>query len=288
MKGLFWGLLTIDLHFFTDHFPEENTKTKVKKFNSYIGGPATNAAITFKHLGGTPNLITAIGINSFNLMIKEEIEKYKIEPIDLNAQEQSDPVFASIITNESSGERTVFSYNPNQPIKHKMPKLSMDFDIALFDGFYIESAIKQAAVCQANGIPTVFDGGSWKNKTDELLKYIDIAICSEDFMPPGITHQEDITAYLLKKGVKKAVITRGSKPIIINEGPVNLLAEVPKIVVVDTLGAGDIFHGAFCYYYASSHDFLHSLEKAARIASFSCEFHGPRAWMDQGKFNNPT
>ena len=247
MKGLFWGLLTIDLHFFTDHYPEENTKTKIKKFNSYIGGPATNAAITFQHLGGSASLITAIGVNSFNMMIKEEIEEYKIEYHDLNANEASDPVFSSIITNESSGERTVFSYNPHQPKKHRIPDLCMDCDIALFDGFYIESTIEHAADCQAKGIPTIFDGGSWKNKTDEILKYIDIAICSEDFMPPGVTHQEDITDYLLKKGVKKAVITRGDKPIIINEGEVNLLMKVPKTIVVDTLGAGDIFHGAFCY-----------------------------------------
>ena len=34
MNGLFWGLLTIDLHFFADHFPEENSKTKVKSFRA--------------------------------------------------------------------------------------------------------------------------------------------------------------------------------------------------------------------------------------------------------------
>ncbi|NJN28316.1 MAG: hypothetical protein HC819_21275 [Cyclobacteriaceae bacterium] len=203
MNGLFWGLLTIDLHFFTDHYPEENTKTKVKKFDSYIGGHCTNAAITYKHLGGAPKLVTAIGINAFNMMTKEKIEQFKIDVIDLHDGIHCDPVFASIITNESSGERTIFSYNPPQVNKLHIPDLPGAYEIALFDGFYIESAIKQAARCKAQGITTVFDGGSWKNKTDELLKYIDIAICSEDFMPPNVTHQEDVTAYLLKKGVKR-------------------------------------------------------------------------------------
>lgn len=281
MKGLFWGLLTIDLHYFTNYYPEENTKTKVKKFHSYIGGPATNASITFQHLGGKSKLTTAIGKNAFNAMIVSEIANFNINTLDLKADEPVEPIFASIITNESSGARTIFSYLPQKSTMNIVPKLTTkEYDIALFDGFYIETAIAKAKECREHGIITVLDGGSWKNKTDELLKYIDIAICSEDFIPPGITQQEDITSYLLKKGVKKAAITRGGRPIIVNEGDVNLLVEVPKTNVVDTLGAGDIIHGAFCHYFVQNENFIESLEKAAQVASKSCEFHGPRAWMD--------
>lgn len=284
MKGLFWGLLTIDLHYFMDYYPEENTKTKVSKFDTYIGGPATNAAITFQHLSGKADLATSIGKNSFHTMITEELAKYEIEAVDLKANETIEPIFASIITNESSGARTIFSYLPQQAnLDDANKNLHQDYDIALFDGFYIETAIEKAKTCREQGITTVLDGGSWKNKTDELLKYIDIAICSEDFIPPGITRQEDITAYLLKKGVKKAAISRGEKPIIVNEGEFNLLVEVPQTDVIDTLGAGDIFHGAFCYYYVQNQDFINALEKAVQVASKSCQFHGPRAWM--GKDN---
>jgi sugar/nucleoside kinase (ribokinase family) len=93
--------------------------------------------------------------------------------------------------------------------------------------------------------------------------------------------QEDVTAYLLKKGVKKAAITRGEKPIIANEGEVNLLVEIPKVKMIDTLGAGDIFHGAFCYYYAKNKDFHESLKQAAEVAAVSCKYRGPRTWMNQ-------
>ena len=283
MKGLFWGLLTIDLHYFTDHFPIENTKTKVKKFDTYIGGPATNAAITFQHMGGNTRLATAIGKNPFHSMIMDDIAQYNMDVLDLKTNENVDPVFASIITNESSGERTIFSYHPPKANMNNVQDITEDIDIALFDGFYIETAIEKAKECRDRGIITVLDGGSWKNKTDELLKYIDIAICSEDFVPPGVTRQVDVTAYLLNKGVKKAAITRGHKSVIVNEGEVNLLVEVPKTKVVDTLGAGDIFHGAFSFFYAQNQNFISSLEKAAEVASYSCRFHGPRAWMEKEK-----
>lgn len=280
MNGLFWGLLTIDLHFFADHFPDENTKTKVKKFDSYIGGPATNAAITFQHLGGNSQLVTAVGQNSFRSMIYDRLKQYDISAFDLREQETTDPIFASILTNESSGSRTIFSYNPPKIGIKSSHEETVNFDIALFDGFYIDSAIAKAKECKAKGITTVLDGGSWKNGTEKLLKYIDLAICSGDFMPPGVIHSEDVTAFLLKNGVKKAAITRGEKSIIVNEGEVNLLVEIPSINVIDTLGAGDIFHGAFCFYYAQDHQFISSLEKAAKVAAQSCQFRGPRTWME--------
>ena len=283
MNGLFLGLLTIDLHFFADHYPEENSKTKVKRFDSYIGGPATNAAITYQFLGGNAQLVTAVGQNSFRSMVYERISQYHVDTFDLKGNEKAEPIFASILTNESSGSRTIFSYNPGKANIEKGNESIKESDIALFDGFYIDIAIAQAKECRSLGITTVLDGGSWKKGTKELLKYIDIAICSEDFIPPGVINSEDVTAYLLNSGVKKAAITRGEKSIIANEGEVNLLVEIPHVNVIDTLGAGDIFHGAFCYYYTQNNDFIDALKKASEIASMSCQFRGPRTWMEEEK-----
>lgn len=280
MNGLFFGLITIDLHFFADHFPDENSKTKAQRFDSYIGGPATNAAITFQHLGGKAQLVTAVGQNSFRSMIYDRIRQYDLETIDLKESEKTEPIFASILTNESSGSRTIFSYHPPQVNRMAEFKNLSNYEFVLFDGFYINSAIPLAKECTKRGIQTILDGGSWKKGTDELLNYIDYAICSEDFMPPGVVHPEDVTAYLLKNGVQKAAITRGEKSIIVNEGEVNCLVEIPKVNVIDTLGAGDIFHGAFCFYFAKTRQFKLSLEKAAEIAAISCTYRGPRTWME--------
>lgn len=281
MKGLFCGLLTVDLHFFTDHYPEENSKVKTKRFMSYIGGPATNAAITFSHLAGKSKLITSIGKNPYYKMIDEQLNHYDVEVHDLKSDKEVDPVFASIITNESNGSRTIYSYHPTDIELAQESSPEMDTNIALFDGFYIKSAIECAKQCKELGITTVFDGGSWKSGTEKLLKYIDVAICSADFYPPGIEKNDETTEYLLKKGVKKCAVTRGHKPIITNEGEANFLVEVPNVDIVDTLGAGDIFHGAFCYFYANTQNYLMAIEKAAQIASLSCQYAGPRAWMER-------
>src|SRR5210317_122519 len=130
MNGLFWGLLTIDLHFFADYYPEENTKTKVKRFDTYIGGPATNAAITFQHLGGKSKLVSAIGQNSFRSMIYDRLNRYHLDCLDLKKDENTDPVFASILTNESTGNRTIFSYHPQKTNQIIQESIESVHDIA--------------------------------------------------------------------------------------------------------------------------------------------------------------
>jgi sugar/nucleoside kinase (ribokinase family) len=57
-----------------------------------------------------------------------------------------------------------------------------------------------------------------------------------------------------------------------------------SIQPVDTLGAGDIFHGAFCHYLLERNDFLLSLERAGEVASLACTSLGTRAWIEQARF----
>jgi sugar/nucleoside kinase (ribokinase family) len=53
---------------------------------------------------------------------------------------------------------------------------------------------------------------------------------------------------------------------------------------VDTLGAGDVFHGAFCYYFAQTGDFAGSLQAASRVAAVSCRYFGAMRWANAVQF----
>jgi sugar/nucleoside kinase (ribokinase family) len=129
------------------------------------------------------------------------------------------------------------------------------------------------------GIQTVLDGGSWKDGTDRLLETIDTAICSADFKPPACRTADDTIAYLEARGVKEIAITNGPEPIQFVSGSASGFIPVPQVHAVDTMGAGDILHGASCYYTAVGCAFEQALERAARIASESCCLHGTRQWM---------
>jgi sugar/nucleoside kinase (ribokinase family) len=76
-------------------------------------------------------------------------------------------------------------------------------------------------------------------------------------------------------------ITRGAGPIGWSDGSGSGTIRPPQVDAVDTLGAGDIFHGAFCHYLARGSTFVAALEQAARIAALSCTRPGTRAWIEE-------
>lgn len=283
VKALFVGLNTIDLQFFIDGFPVPNTKTKAKQNEIASGGPATNAAITSAFLGAGATLVTPIGKHSLSRFITDDIVNNNVQLVDPIENINSKPVFASIITDEINGERTIFSYHPERNDKLLLQELQLDklndYSIALFDGFYPELSTALARQLQNAGVTTVLDGGSWKPGIEDLLPHIDIAICSSDFKVPARHKQKETIQVLRGMGIQKIAITRGGEPIMCFEGEKHFKIDVPETSAIDTLGAGDIFHGAFCYYYSIRSNFEHALQKASVVAAFSCKHRGTRSWM---------
>ena len=83
----------------------------------------------------------------------------------------------------------------------------------------------------------VLDGGSWKPGTDELLRHVDIAICSADFLPPGCSGEEEVIEFLSRRGVGKIAITLGAEALRFVSGVRSGTIEVPQVDAVDTMGA---------------------------------------------------
>ena len=63
--GLFVGLTTLDLIYRVAHLPQSNEKQTAADLAIAAGGPATNAAVTFRHLGNQAKLMSAVGQHSY-------------------------------------------------------------------------------------------------------------------------------------------------------------------------------------------------------------------------------
>lgn len=288
IKLLFVGLNTIDIQFFVDAFPKPNTKTKAQNNEVAIGGPATNAAITAAFLGASVTLVSPVGIHSLSNYIKHQLNSLNVSLIDPVSTVNSDPVFASIITDNTNGDRTILSYMPQNNYNNLLYNLNIDyssFDLALFDGFYLPISNYIANELKKHNVPCILDGGSWKPGLENFIENIDIAICSNDFLPPNCKSKTDLANYLNYCGVNKTIITRGNNPVLVFTNNNNYELPVAKIRVKDTLGAGDIYHGAFCYYYALHKNLNTALLCAANVAGFSCGYNGTRQWMQHFAHN---
>jgi sugar/nucleoside kinase (ribokinase family) len=279
-SGLFVGAATLDLHYLLEAMPEPDSKGPAAEFGLYSGGPAANAAVTFAHLGGTPTLITEVGSHPIGGLIKAELAERGVAVRDLIDGAPVVPMVSAIV---STGERrmVVASRYPDEAVSGGYEGgLPEGTRVVLVDGFLGSAAVAAAGAAADRGVPVVLDAGSWKPALERILPRIDFAICSADFRPPGVVTAEGVFDDLARRGVRRIAITRGGDPIRYCDGDRYGELAVEDTEVVDTLGAGDVLHGAFCHALAGGAGFVAALEAAARIATQSVGSFGTRAWMD--------
>jgi len=290
--GLFVGLCTLDVIQLVDHVPSSNEKLTAHEQTFAAGGPAANAAVAFRHLGGTAELLTAIGSHPLGLGVTADLNRLGVTVSDLASDAVEPPAVSSILVTASTGDRAVASTNATG---HRLaPPDDLDAlvagrDVVEFDGHHMELAMAVARAARAAGRTTVLDGGSWKAGTLDLLPWIDVAVCSADFHPPGVSTPADTLWFLGEHGVTWSAVSRGGRPIVWAGPEGGGTVDVPAVRVADTLGAGDVLHGALAYSLAAraradggrlaSEGFVQALRDAALVASRASASFGTRAWM---------
>jgi sugar/nucleoside kinase (ribokinase family) len=290
---VFLGRSTLDLLYQVPEFPREDTKVMATRFLAQCGGPALNAAVTFAFLGGAAHLISAIGRGGAAEMLKAEVRQHGVQLTDICDEEDFSPPVCSVVINAARGSRTIFNAPATMPSRRAEPENARPLAIAgasgamipsapllLTDGFYASETLGLLRSFRARGGAICLDGGSWKPETETLLPLVSIAICSERFQPPGIQTIEEKLDYLAARGVSGAAITRGQAPIFGCEGGRTFSIDIEAVDAVDTLAAGDILHGAFCWFFLRGKKFEESLRAAARISTLSVRFFGGREWME--------
>ena len=293
-KGLFVGLATLDVIQLVEKLPAENEKISALDFAFAAGGPATNAAVAFAHgyskLGSGLEdaddavLVTRISNDGIGDLIRDDLEKNHVY-VKASALPGNTPsTVATILVTKSTGDRAVVSATDQRKIAPASSELAIevaDFDIVETDGYETDLSLEVLKRARSAGITTVLDGGSVKSYTEELLPFIDAAIVSEPFAA-GRSSSE-LFDYLAKFGVKYSAITRGSKEIIYSADGVTGTVKTCQTTAVDTLGAGDFFHGGFVKALGrqklSSDTFVTALSKAARLAALSIQSFGTRQWL---------
>jgi len=276
--GLFAGLLTLDVHHLLPEYPLVNTKGWADHTELYAGGPAANAAVTFAHLGGVARLYTVAGRSWLADTIRDDLGRHGVELIDLSPDRTEPPPVSSILS--TGYDRTVIT-SPAPAGTDRLPDgLPESANILLVDGHFPHLAMSAATEARSHGITVVLDGGSWKPVLPELLPLVDVAVCSADFHPPGTTTLDEAIEALAHSGIRRCAVTRGEKAVVFRDERGSGEIEVPEVQVADTLGAGDVFHGAFCFALAGGAPFAEALRLAAETASLSCQRFGTRAWME--------
>lgn len=275
----FVGMTTIDMVQVADVFPEPDRKGWARHAYLDVGGPAANAAITASILGSPASLHSTFGEGAMGGLVEGLFAPYDLARVGYG--DSGGVPVSSIWVAEATGDRTLLS----TAASFDGPKPDyVDLDQAgavLFDGFYPDLARVAVQAAAEREIPVVLDCGAWREVFLDLLPMASVAIISEQFELPGrpaASSEEVVAALLGNYPLRLVAVSRGAGSIIwATPAGAGQLPVLP-VSAVDTLGAGDVLHGAFMHFaYWEGLDDLTALERAAVVATRSCEHFGTRA-----------
>lgn len=266
------GLSTLDLTYRASAAPPPGVKVAAASASVDAGGPALNAARTARVLGASVTLVTALGDGPVGRIVCEFLPGIDVH--DLGQSSHRTPVSSAIVDDE--GDRTIVSANAVGAHFGPAPELGR-CDVLLLDGHLMPPSLELARGARERGIPVVLDGGSWKDGLEELIPLVTVAALSHDFVVPS---GDDPLGWCADQGVAVALQTHGAAPIVVLADGVRTRIEVPAVEVVDTLGAGDVFHGALAFALATGADVHEAILGAAVIASESVRHEGALTWVN--------
>ncbi|SCB20852.1 Sugar or nucleoside kinase, ribokinase family [Bradyrhizobium shewense] len=275
------GIPVRDLTFRVEAVPVRGSKANASHLAEICGGNALNAAIAIARLGGHVFFAGPMGdaretSSGFILdqMAQEGIDTTHI----VRMPDVTTPVSAIMI--EPSGERTLTIYRDPGLWSVKLPdadELLADCRAILVESRCASFCIDLCAEARRRGIPVIVGVDRAMSLQDGLLTAgSHLLFASEQVQETaGIADDGKALRRLAKLTPAFLAATRGPLGSIwLNEaGELEETAAFP-VQAVDTLGAGDVFHGAFALGLAEGGDVRQALRFAAAAAALKCTRHG--------------
>jgi sugar/nucleoside kinase (ribokinase family) len=284
--GVFIGLATLDVIHRIAKPPAANEKiTSTAQFVA-AGGPAANAAVTFAALGGDATLVTALGDDPVADLIRADLAEYGVVVVDAAAGTIRAVPVSAVSVVESTGDRSVVSLdavNSDASPPGDLGDLLATAEVVLVDGHHPLIARAAVRLAAARATTLVVDAGRWKPVMSDIIRYATDMVCSNDFRMPGADDDAESTAAaLVRSGVRTVVTTHGGDPVGWWSDGESGSVPVEPVAVVDTLGAGDAFHGAYSYFSTQIEGGVaECIDRSARVAALRCSVVGPRAWLSK-------
>jgi sulfofructose kinase len=253
MKTLFIGQTYIDIVFLADSIPTGDDKAVARDYAVSFGGNAVTAAFCCAKLGVKPDLLSSLADDWLGRMFLDMAARYGISVHGRKVRESS---LSFIMPHD--GKRAILRCRDDDYL-HPFPVLNLGECRAIhLDGHQPDAALHYAKACREAGILTSLDGGGVRSNTPELLEFIDVAVVSERMCEQMQLKPVEMLEHLKTKGCRIGGVTLGEKGLVwydeTGQGRHHDSLAVPSAKVIDTNGAGDVFHGAYMYSHLSRPD----------------------------------
>jgi len=275
------GLNSVDFLVLVPEYPASNSKMRIRRFEKSGGGQVATAMVALSRWGTRTKYIGKVGGDELGQFSLESIRQEGVDVSSVTVESQVSNQFATIIVDGKSGDRTIL-WDRDDRLTYRDGELKKEDvcsgKILLLDGHDIRAALQCARWAREEHIPVILDVDKVEPLTSELIKDIDFVVTGSRFptLFTGISDREKAFLELQKHTSGFLCTTLGS------EGTMALLAEEILRVkgfkgeVVDTTGAGDVFHAGFIYGLLQNWDLEKILQFANAVAALKCRELGGR------------
>jgi len=272
------GIAVEDFLFKVDTFPAPGTKMRASELVATTGGCAANAAVAVARLGGRARFSGPVGTDDASRRFLDALKKTGVDPCGVLAVEGGS-ISVSGIFIDRAGEKMVATLHGRGLDGATPPDaaaLTADIDVLLVDNRFPAFVTPICRAAAARGIPVVLDVDKATRRDDPLFATATHLIFSSEALTAtmGTT---DLGAALT--GIAARVrgflaVTNGPDDVLWLERGVLRRLPVFKVDAVDTLGAGDSFHGGFALALAEGQDEVAAMRFGAAAAALKCTRFG--------------
>jgi sulfofructose kinase len=270
------GVAVLDEVFRVERFPGPQMKTRASEFAAIVGGCAANAAIAIARLNGRARLAAAIGApgDPASEHIVASLAREGVDCSDLVRVVDTSAALSSIQVDQR-GDRVIVSHcdkrlyaaTVNDPAAYLA-----GIDAVLADNWRPSLATPICAAAHAAGLRLIADADGVLADDDPLLKFGTHVVFSAEALraTSGI---DDLAAALRRMRTRTSAflaVTDGANDILWLEGETVRHLPVFPVEAIDTLAAGDVFHGAFALALAEDRTEADALRFAAATAAIKC------------------
>ncbi len=245
------GQNSVDLICYLPRFPRHNSKLRIDSFDRSGGGPAATAAALCARYGLRTRYVGRVGDDELG---RFSMRSLAAEPIDLSCVDTvpgAETQSAFILVDRTNGERTVL-WNRDPRLDYKPGELRRALIVAgqvlHLDGADQSAAIEAARWARQEGMIVALDIDALRSRTDELLRLVDFAVASEDFLTQLAAGRSWRSGLERLAGLTRVAISpKGERGCcIFLDGEI---VEVPgfSVKAFDTTAAQAVFGGALCF-----------------------------------------
>ena len=276
------GLNATDTLILLDRFPAYAGKVTFTREVLSPGGQVASAMVCCARLGLRVKYIGTCGDDERGRIQMESLRESGIDIDDVQVRENCPNQTAYILIDQSTGERTVL-WRREECLallpESIQPAMITSARLLHIDGHDTQAVARAAQIARANGIPVTIDIDTIYHGFDKVLQHVDYLVTSSEF-PVQWTGQADPLKALAtiqnEFHLPVAAMTLGAHGALARVDGKFYYSPAYVVNCADTTGAGDVFHGAFCYAVLQGLPILDTLHLSNAMAALNCTALGAR------------